>query len=120
LERFFEELKNRKFKVPKCTNCERYIYPPRDFCPFCNSENLEWVEISGEGTLYAYTTNTGGTQFNNQTIGIVELKEGFKVPTLIGKPLQELKIGQPVKLEFEEAETAEGKSTVHKFTPTSS
>ncbi|MGQ9720932.1 MAG: Zn-ribbon domain-containing OB-fold protein [Candidatus Jordarchaeum sp.] len=117
MERFFQELQNRKFKVPKCKNCEKHIYPPRDFCLFCSSKNLEWVEISGEGTLYAYTINAGGIQFHNETIGIVELKEGFKILTYIGKPIQELKIGQPVKLEYTEIETQEGKLTLHKFTP---
>ena len=117
MERFFEELKNRKFKVPVCKNCGKYIYPPRDFCPFCNSQDLEWEEVSGEGTLYAYTTNTGGMLFPEETIGVVELKEGFKILTLIGKPIQELEIGQPMKLEFVEVETAEGKITIHKFTP---
>ena len=117
MERFFEELKNKKLKIPKCEDCEKYIYPPRDFCPFCNSENIEWVDISGEGTLYAYTSNTGGILFRGETIGIVELREGFKILTLIGKPLQELKIGQTLKLEFTEIETREGKITLHKFNP---
>ncbi len=117
MERFFEELKNKKLKVPKCRDCGKHIYPPRDFCPFCSSENVEWVEVSGDGTLYAYTINNNGIHFTDQTIGIVELKEGFKIFTLIGKPLEELKIGQPVKLEFIELETGEGKITLHKFTP---
>lgn len=117
MERFFEELNNKKFKVPRCVDCEKHIYPPRDFCPFCMSENLEWVEISGEGTLYAYTINVGGMRFREETIGIVELREGFKILTLIGKPIEELRIGQPVKLEFTEIDTQEGKITLHKFTP---
>lgn len=117
MERFFQEQQNRKFKVPKCKKCEKHIYPPRDFCPFCSSKDLEWVEISGEGILYAYTLNAGGIYFRDETIGIVELKEGFKILTYIGKPIQELKIGLPVKLEYIEVETYEGKITLHRFTP---
>ncbi|MEX2752850.1 MAG: Zn-ribbon domain-containing OB-fold protein [Candidatus Freyarchaeota archaeon] len=117
MERFFQEQQNRKFKVPKCKKCEKHIYPPRDFCPFCSSKDLEWVEISGEGRLYAYTLNAGGIYFRDETIGIVELKEGFKILTYIGKPIQELKIGLPVKLEYIEVETYEGKITLHRFTP---
>nr|MDO8077595.1 Zn-ribbon domain-containing OB-fold protein [Candidatus Freyarchaeota archaeon] len=117
MERFFEELKNRRFMVPRCEECGKHIFPPRVFCPFCGSERLEWVEVSGRGTLYAYTTNKGGLHFREQTVGIVELEEGFRILSLIGRPLEELRIGQPVKLEFIEVETLEGKVTLHKFTP---
>jgi len=83
MERFFEELKNRRFMVPRCEECGKHIFPPR-------------VLVSGRGTLYAYTTNKDGLHFREQTVGIVELEEGFRILSLIGRPLEELRIGQQV------------------------
>lgn len=118
MERFFEELGRRRFMVPRCDECGKYIYPPRDFCPFCNSRRTEWVEVEGEGTLYAFTTNPEGLHFAGKTVGIVELKEGFKVFSLINASIDELEVGQPVKLEFTEVDLGgERKIILHSFTP---
>ncbi len=39
----------------KCGNCDKVYIPPRKACPACFNENTEWVKVSDEGTVQAFT-----------------------------------------------------------------
>ena len=41
--------------VPRCTNCGTYRFPPSAFCYVCRTQEVEWIEQSGAGTLYSFT-----------------------------------------------------------------
>ncbi len=43
-------------RVQRCRECQTYVFIPEPFCTECQSEELEWVESSGRGTLYSMTT----------------------------------------------------------------
>lgn len=54
---------------------------------------MNWVELSGHGTLYARTTiHAAATQFREQVpfnVGIVDLEEGVRLVTgLIDEPVK--------------------------------
>ena len=54
--RFFISLRDeRKIIAPRCGKCGRVFMPPRKICPSCFTENTEWVNLSGEGTLVSYS-----------------------------------------------------------------
>ncbi len=53
-DKFFKELKNGKFLASKCKKCGRVYFPPRIYCEFDFSDT-EFVEISGEGKIRAFT-----------------------------------------------------------------
>ena len=38
-----------------CKNCSAVQYPPRELCKDCLHDELQWEEISAEGTLISYT-----------------------------------------------------------------
>lgn len=42
--------------LQRCTVCGTHWHPPQPACPSCLSGSCEWVEASGEGELYSYTT----------------------------------------------------------------
>ena len=42
-------------KTPKCTNCGTFRMPPSPFCFICQTRDVEWVELSGLGTIYTFT-----------------------------------------------------------------
>src|SRR5258708_24806399 len=44
-----------KLLIKKCTACGEPHFYPRDLCPFCFSDKTEWVEASGNGTIYTYS-----------------------------------------------------------------
>ncbi|GAB3275465.1 Zn-ribbon domain-containing OB-fold protein [Kineosporia babensis] len=52
---FWDGLRRREFLVPRCNDCGRYGWIPYPACRKCQSENLEWVAVSGRATIYSYT-----------------------------------------------------------------
>lgn len=52
----FEALKNEgKILAVKCPQCGRVYLPPRPVCGDCFVEMREWVEVSHQGTVRAFT-----------------------------------------------------------------
>jgi uncharacterized OB-fold protein len=46
---------DKKILGLKCSKCNKVYIPPRKVCPVCFTDNTEWKELSGEGTLVTYT-----------------------------------------------------------------
>nr|MDO8100075.1 Zn-ribbon domain-containing OB-fold protein [Candidatus Njordarchaeota archaeon] len=106
--KFFEALKEKKLVGTKCRKCGTNYFPPRVDCSKDFSEDMEWVEYSGEGELVTYTVNTtppeSFSKYGTYIIGIVKLIEGPAVMTWLKdiKP-EEVKVGMKLKVEFVES-----------------
>jgi uncharacterized protein len=56
LSHFFTVLRDEgKLLGRLCPGCNTVLFPPRESCGRCFSETTEWVELSGRGTLTAFT-----------------------------------------------------------------
>ncbi len=54
--RFLTALRDeKKILGVKCATCGKTYIPPRKNCPTCFTENNEWIELTGEGTVQACT-----------------------------------------------------------------
>jgi hypothetical protein len=53
-DEFFKALKEDKFIAAKCKKCGMVYFPPRIYCEYDFSET-EYVEVSGEGSIRAFT-----------------------------------------------------------------
>ena len=92
--------------LPRCDDCGEHIWYPRRFCPFCASTAVTYVEVSGVGTVYTFTiVRKGAGPFRDAApyvIAVVELAEGPRLMTnLVGVAVDEVAIGQPVRVVFE-------------------
>jgi uncharacterized OB-fold protein len=71
----------------RCKSCGELHIPPRQICSRCGSQQLEWHEFKGEGTLEAVTLNrTPSTAFKERcpyAVGIVRLDEGPSISGLM-------------------------------------
>lgn len=102
---FFDHLREGRLTTTRCTGCGELLWQPRVVCPHCNSEDLEWVDLPTEGTLYAGTTIHAGLPMGMEDaapmgIGVVELdvEDG---PLRILSRIDDgegLEIGDPVRL----------------------
>lgn len=113
--RFFEELANGRFMTTRCPACGAF-FPPRTICPDCLGDELEWVELPGTGTVYAFSQQYHAMYFAKpDVVAAVDLDgcEG-RVFTLIDAPFEEVEIGMPVEVGF--ITTPVG-TTVHRFQP---
>jgi uncharacterized OB-fold protein len=105
IEQFYKFLRESKLMAGKCVRCGKIHLPPRPLCDNCYSQEFEWVNVSGKGTLATYTViSIAPLQFQDLTpyaVGIVQLENGLKIPGMIQEVNQEeLKIGMPLTLDF--------------------
>jgi uncharacterized OB-fold protein len=52
---FWQATADHKLLCQRCLRCRRFRNPPGPFCPGCQSQDVEWVCLSGTGTVYTYT-----------------------------------------------------------------
>ncbi|MEJ5255470.1 MAG: Zn-ribbon domain-containing OB-fold protein [Acidimicrobiales bacterium] len=103
---FWEAAREGKLLLRSCNQCGTVHHYPRPFCPSCWSEDVTWVEASGRGTVYTYSTvyRNDLPPFNEQlpyTVAIVELEEGPRMMTrLVDTEGVELAVGMPVRADF--------------------
>ncbi len=87
-----------------CHDCHRAHFYPRETCPHCHSDNLGWIDASGQAEIYSFTTchRPAGPAFKADApyvVAIVSLAEGPRMMTRIDDP-EGLKIGAPVRVVF--------------------
>src|SRR6266702_1374198 len=102
---FWEACARHELYVQKCRSCGQVFYYPRSFCPADLSQDLEWVRCSGKGT--GQNQSAGFRDTLPYVTAYVELDEGVRLMTnIVGCKPEEVKIGMPVEVTFEDA-TAE-------------
>jgi uncharacterized OB-fold protein len=52
---FWDAAKEDRLVVPRCGACGTFRLPPAPLCYVCQSEQVDWVELTGVGTVYSYT-----------------------------------------------------------------
>lgn len=107
---FWEAVKQHRLELQQCSDCHRWLVPPRPMCPGCQSRRSEWVQVRGRGTIHSWVTYAEAPHpaFGSpHTVVLVELEEG---PRLVSNPVgiapEDLEIGMPVEVIFEEVDDA--------------
>ena len=79
--------------------CGAAHYYPRALCPFCLSDETEWLAASGRGVIYSYSVaRRGGPPY---AIAYVTLEEGVTLMTnIVDCDLDALEIGAAVRVLF--------------------
>jgi len=115
---FWDAAKRHELQLQQCGGCKAFIYYPRDRCPHCMSEALTWRQVSGKGKVYSYTVvrraSTRSFADKPYVLAIVELDEGPRLTTNVEAPPEQIKIGMPVAVWFDDV-TPE--RTLVKFKP---
>ena len=102
---FWEGVGRHKLLIQRCGGCGALRFP---WLPGCNAcGGLEWdtVEASGDGTVYSYVVmhHPPFPAFDPPyAVGLIELAEGVRmVSNVVGVPHDKVRIGMPVRLQFE-------------------
>lgn len=107
-EPFWRSIREGKLRLQRCVRCGCFRHPPQPICARCSSFDDEWVEASGEGTLYTFTivhhpVHPAMESWVPYATGLVELAEGVRMVSLIqGLPLDEVRIGMRLRLDFKQ------------------
>ncbi len=103
---YWEAAKQGRLLIKKCNACGEVHHYPRPFCPTCWSEDVEWLEVSGAGTLYTYSTIFRNdlepfSEWGAYVAAVVELDEGPRLMTnMVGADPESLRVGMPVAVSF--------------------
>jgi uncharacterized protein len=111
---YFEAASEGKLLVKYCNDCKEYHHYPRALCPLCFSENTEWRQAKGTGTIYSFsvTRAAGRTAY---AIAYVTLDEGPSMMTnIVDCDLDAISCGQKVTVTFK---PTEGGSSIPMFKP---
>jgi uncharacterized OB-fold protein len=104
---FWDGTAEGKLLIRRCNSCGVHHYYPRNFCPECWSDDVEWVEASGRATLYTHSTVYVNDlpPFGEQVpyvAAVVDLEEGPRMMTrLTGVEPDGLEIGMALEAVFE-------------------
>jgi uncharacterized OB-fold protein len=104
---FWEAAKEERLLIKHCLDCDAYSYYPRPFCPKCWSEQVEWYQASGEGTLYTWSViyNNDQPPWRDRVpyvAAIVDLAEGPRMMTnVVDCPFEDLRVGMPLMVSFQ-------------------
>ncbi|MFX1466275.1 MAG: Zn-ribbon domain-containing OB-fold protein [Promethearchaeota archaeon] len=84
---FYDSLASDTILGAQCNDCGNWTFPPVTACRECGSRNIEMKEISGEGTVYFYSTSIlppkKFAEYSPYAYGLVELKEGPSFMTMV-------------------------------------
>ena len=95
-----------RFVIQRCRACERAVFYPRQWCPHCGAEDLDWIEASGRGHIYSYSVvrNYPPSAFADAVpfvIAIVELEEGPRMMTnIVDADPEQVACDLPVEVAF--------------------
>ena len=52
---YWNAARERRLLIRKCNACGALHFMPRHLCPACWSDQLEWVEAKGTGSVHSFT-----------------------------------------------------------------
>ena len=110
---FYLFLSEGRLMATRCSGCGALCIPPKPLCAGCRSCDFDWLELSGNGRIAAFTAIAVAPSFmvqegfgrdNPYVAAVVELAEGVRISArLLGLDAQNpelINIGTPVKLEL--------------------
>ena len=120
---FWDGLREGRVRIQYSPSSDQWVFYPRSHAPLTLADDLEWREITGEGTLYTYTIARRPTAPDfagqePQIIAVVELDEGPRLTsTLVNVVESSIAVGMRVRPVFDHI--ADSETTLLRYEPVS-
>jgi uncharacterized protein len=104
---FWDATRDRELLLQWCTSCEQPIFYPRERCPRCLGNSLEWRPASGRGVVYAVTVDhrpqlSSRQQAEPFAVALVELEEGVRMMSnVVDCPPDDVEVDMAVVVAWE-------------------
>jgi uncharacterized OB-fold protein len=104
---FFDGAKAGKLRLQRCRACAAWGFPPVSRCTECGSDEIEWADASGKGTVYSHALLQRPYHPRHQgrlpiVLAQVDLPEGVRVMTnLVDVAPESVRTGDAVVVAFE-------------------
>lgn len=105
---FWEATRERRFVLQWCRSCGNVVHYPRELCPFCLSDQLEFRPATGRGKVYAFsvTHRAGNPAMEDRVpyvVALIDLDEGARMMSnVVGIDPSGVEVGMRVVLTWEE------------------
>ncbi|MBI2872640.1 MAG: Zn-ribbon domain-containing OB-fold protein [Chloroflexi bacterium] len=105
---FWEAAKRHELVMPRCKRCNDLFWYPREQCPNCFSQEIDWVTVSGKGKVYAFTIvyQAAHPEYQKEApyvFAAIDLLEGTRIiSNVIGIPPDQVKVDMSVEAVFED------------------
>jgi uncharacterized OB-fold protein len=106
---FWDAAARRELVIQTCASCGVMRHPPQPMCPRCNETDHTWSAASGRATVWSWIVCRPPVlpAFDDKVpynVVVVELEEGVRmIGNLLDVPNDEIAIGLPVTVDFEDA-----------------
>lgn len=109
---FWEACAEHRLVVQRCDDCTRFTYPPRLQCTHCGSDAVTFTEVSGRATLHSFAVLRQAFHIGFlsslplvlATVTIDEDPDAILVTNVVGTALEDLRIGMPLEVDYEDRE----------------
>lgn len=104
---FWAATRDRRLVLQWCLACERAIHFPREACPRCLGDQLEFRPASGRGTVYAVSVmpkpaNPSMAGREPYVVALVDLDEGVRMMSnVLGIEPEATRVGLRVQVTWE-------------------
>ncbi len=120
-DQFWDFCDQNQLQIQRCSNCGELSWPPVDSCEHCESTDLPWEQMSGNGTVESWCTfhqsYYSALQVPYDTI-MVHLEEGpFFISDPEGFSNADATLGMPVRVTFKDCEDDAGPFKLPVFEP---
>jgi uncharacterized OB-fold protein len=86
-----------RFMLPRSRSSGRHVFYPRVAAPVTGALDLEWVEASGKGVVYAVTVVSQRPPTPNYNVALIDLEEGVRMMSRVELiAADEVRIGMAV------------------------
>jgi len=105
---FWEGCRDHKLRFQKCTACGEVRWPPSILCPRCHSQDTQWIESSGRGTIYTFVVyhQAFHPAFKEKlpyVVAVVQLEEGpMMITNIVGCPPESLECEMAVQVAWDD------------------
>ncbi|MCU0887034.1 MAG: OB-fold domain-containing protein [Rubritepida sp.] len=99
---YFDGCRAGKLLLGRCKDTGKLFHYPRHVSPFTLSNNVEFVEAKGTGTIYSFSVARGKEPY---CVAYVQLEEGpIMLTNIVECDLDALRCGQKVQVKFRATE----------------
>lgn len=95
-----------RLSIQCCRDCGEYVFYPRLVCPSCMSDQLDWKDVTGVGSVYSFTVvERAPAAYKDMVpyvVALIELDEGPRMMSWVKtSDPSSVKIDMRVRVSFE-------------------
>jgi uncharacterized OB-fold protein len=104
-EPFWLAAKQCRLVALRCGDCGHFRMPPTPFCPQCQSQNRDYHELSGDGTVFSFAVVHGlpglpDLLLVSAVVSLPDAADARLVTNVVGVDPEQVYIGMPLTVDF--------------------